>query len=265
MPFTTANGIKIYYELHGPADAEVLVLNNGVIMNAATSWAFQTPELSKHFRLLQYDCRGQGQSDHPHEPYSMEIHADDLNALLAVLDLGQAHIAGISYGGEVAQAFALKYGDKTKSLILIDTVSEVGPELKLIIQSWVHALKANDPEGFFYNSVPWNFSPAWIEANSTLLADAKERYKTLDFPAVINLCQAFFEVNFTEYLHQIEVPTCIMVGELDLVKGLRYSQILKREIPQAELHVLQGSGHASCWEVPEAFNATIIQFIKAVM
>ena len=264
MPFTSANGIQFYYELHGSENAEVLVFNNGVIMNAATSWVFQTPELSKYFHLLQYDCRGQGQSDHPREPYSMEIHADDLNALLAVLDLGKAHIAGISYGGEVAQAFALKYPEKIKSLILIDTVSEVGPELQIIIQSWVHALKANDPEGFFYNSVPWNFSAEWIKANGALLADAKERYKALDFPAVINLCQAFFEVNFTDRLHQIDVPTCIMVGEQDLVKGLRYSQILKREIPQAELHILKDSGHATCWEVPETFNSTIIQFIKSL-
>jgi 3-oxoadipate enol-lactonase len=262
MPFTSANGIQFYYELHGSEDAEVLVLNNGVIMNAATSWVFQTPELSKHFHLLQYDCRGQGQSDHPREPYSMDLHADDLNALLEALNLDQAHIAGISYGGEVAQAFALKYPEKTQSLILIDTVSEVGPELEMIIQSWVHALEANDPEGFFYNSVPWNFSPEWIKANGGLLADAKERYKDLDFAAVINLCQAFFEVNFTDRLHQIDVPTCIMVGEKDLVKGLRYAQILKREIPQAEFHILQGSGHVTCWEVPDTFNSTIIQFIK---
>jgi 3-oxoadipate enol-lactonase len=264
MPFISANGIQFYYELHGSEDAEVLVLNNGVIMNAATSWVYQTPELSKHFRLLQYDCRGQGQSDHPREPYSMDLHADDLHALLEVLKIVKAHIAGISYGGEVAQAFALKYPEQTQSLILIDTVSEVGPELEMIIQSWVHALKANDPDGFFYNSVPWNFSTEWIKANKGLLADAKERYKALDFPAVINLCQAFFEVNFTERLHQINVPTCIMVGEHDLIKGLRYSQILKREIPQAELHILKKSGHVTCWEVPDAFNSRIIQFIQSL-
>jgi 3-oxoadipate enol-lactonase len=233
-------------------------------MNAATSWVFQTAELSKHFRLLLYDCRGQGQSDHPPEAYSMDIHADDLNGLLDFLNIPETHIAGISYGGEVAQAFVLKYPQRTRSLILIDTVSEVGPELKMIIQSWVHALQANDSEGFFYNSVPWNFSPEWIQDNQALLEDAKERYKALDFPAVINLCEAFFEVDFTAQLHQISVPTCIMVGELDLVKGPRYAQIIQGEIPLAELHVLKGAGHVTCWEVPEEFNNTIIRFIKGL-
>jgi 3-oxoadipate enol-lactonase len=127
MPQIEVDGIDLYYELHGANDAPVLVLNNGIIMNAATSWVFQTKALSAHYRLLQYDCRGQGQSDHPEHPYSMEGHADDLAALLEALKIDHAHIAGISYGGEVAQAFVLKYSEKVRSLILIDTVSEVGP------------------------------------------------------------------------------------------------------------------------------------------
>ena len=82
MPEMHVNGVNLYYELHGPGDAPVLVLNNGVIMNAATSWVFQTQTLAQHYRLLLYDCRGQGSSDHPDSPYTMELHAEDLAALL---------------------------------------------------------------------------------------------------------------------------------------------------------------------------------------
>jgi len=231
MPMIRLNDIDIYYELHGLETAPVLVLNNGVIMNAATSWVHQTAALSKYYRLLQYDCRGQGQSDHPDEPYSLELHADDLAMLFDALEIENAHIAGISYGGEVAQAFALKYPAKTSSLILIDTVSEVGPELRLVIESWVDALRAEDPLAFFHVTVPWNFAPDWITANSIILEDAKERYKLLDFSALINLCQAFLAVDFTERLKKINVPTCIMVGELDLSResGMRGS--LKTPFP----------------------------------
>jgi len=261
MPKIRVNNVNLYYEFHGPEDVPVLVLNNGLIMNAATSWVFQTRPLSQHYRVLQYDCRGQGQSDHPREPYSMELHADDLAVLLDSLEIESANIAGISYGGEVAQAFGLKYPAKTRSLILIDTVSEVGPELRLVIESWVDALKVGDPLAFFNITVPWNFSPTWIAENKLVLEDAKERYKLLDFPAVINLCMAFFEVDFTNSLGEIEVPTCIVVGELDLIKGIRYANILKNAISQAELHILNGAGHASCWEKPAAFNSVILGFL----
>lgn len=261
MPKIRVNDIELYCELTGPEGAPLLVLNNGILMNASTSWGFQVGELSCCCRLLRYDCRGQGQSDHPAGPYSMELHATDLAGLLEALGFESAHIAGISYGGEVAQAFALAYPEKTLSLILADTASEVGPELRMVIESWLLAASRGDAEAFFQASVPWNFSPEFIAANPALLADARQRYQALDFPAVARLCEAFLALHLTPRLPEIKAPTCILVGEKDLLKGLSYAQILKQSLPQAELHILAGAGHASCWERPHEFNTILLGFI----
>jgi pimeloyl-ACP methyl ester carboxylesterase len=261
MPTILANGIELYYELHGHEDAPLLVLNNGIIMNAATSWILQTKPLSEHYRVLQYDCRGQGQSDHPDAPYSMEQHADDLAGLLTELRYIGAHIAGISYGGEVGQAFALKYPDRCLSLILADTVSEVGSELRTTINSWLDAARDGNAEAFFNATVQWNFSPEFIAANAELLATARERYELLDYPAVVRLCECFLELDFTARLGEIKCPTCIIVGSKDLLKGPRYAAILKNGIPHAEYHLLQGSGHATCWELPQEFNMIVLGFL----
>jgi len=255
------NDIDLYYEIHGPEDGSVLVLNNGVIMNAATSWAFQTAALSKHYRLLQYDCRGQGQSDHPEGPYSMEMHADDLSGMLEALEIEKAHIAGISYGGEVAQAFALQYSQKTISLILADTVSEVRSELRYIVEGWIDALRSGDAGVFFNATVPWNFSPEFVRAHPELMVDAQKRYALLDFQAVTQLCECFLQVDFTSRLNEIKIPTCIIVGEKDLLKGMEYAQIIKREIPGAELHIFPGAGHATCWERAAEFNTVVLGFL----
>jgi len=261
MPKASVNGIELYYELHGSESAPCLVLNNGVIMNAATSWVFQTPTLSKHYRLVQYDCRGQGQSDHPDSPYSMDMHADDLAELLNHLNIREAHIAGISYGGEVAQIFAIKYPNKVRSLILADTVSEVGPELCLVVESWIDAARTSDPDSFFNATVPWNFSSKFIHENPQVLADAKSRYALLDFPAIIRLCECFLEVDFTSRLGEIQAPTCIIVGEKDRIKGPPYAEILQNEIPHTEVHMLLEAGHATCWEAAEVFNTVILGFL----
>lgn len=264
MPIATINGINLYYELQGSEQAPVLVLNNGIIMNAATSWLFQIPDLAPHYRLLLYDCRGQGQSDHPQEEYSMEGHADDLAGLLDFLEIDQAHIAGISYGGEVAQAFAIKYPSRTRSLILADTASEVRPQLRLTIQSWLDALETGDPQAFFHVTVPWNFSAEFIQANPDLLENAKQRYAELDFPAVIRLCRCFLALDLTSRLHEINLPTCLIVGEKDWIKGIEYASILKDHIPGAELHLIPGAGHASCWENPAVFNTILLGFLAKV-
>ncbi len=261
MPEIHVNGVTLYYELHGAEESPVLVLNNGVIMNAATSWAFQTGALARRCRLLQYDCRGQGGSEHPEGPYTMGLHAYDLAALLDALGIERAYIAGISYGGEVAQAFALQYPEKVRGLILSDTVSEVGPELRLVVESWIDALHAGDPNAFFNATVPWNFSPRFIVDNPQLLEDAKKRYALLDFPAVIRLCECFLDVNFTPRLGEIFAPTCILVGELDRLKGPAYAAILRKSIPHAEFHILPGAGHATCWESPDEFNTIILGFL----
>lgn len=261
MPVLAANDTELFYELHGPEGAPVLVLNNGILMNAAASWHFQTAALARHYRVLQYDCRGQGQSEHPLGQYTMALHADDLAALLEALAIDRAHIAGISYGGEVAQAFALAYPGLVRSLILADTVSEVGPELRTIIESWLAAAKDGDADAFFAATVPWNFSPWFIAANPRLLADARARYASLDYGAVTRLCRCFLDVDFTGRLSEISAPTCIMVGARDILKGAHYAEILRLGIAGAEHHLLAGAGHASCWERPAEFNTIVLGFL----
>jgi len=261
MSIANINGVNLYYELHGPEDAPVLVLNNGILMNAAGSWVFQTAALSRHYRLLQYDCRGQGQSAHPDGPYTMALHAADLAALLDTLGIDRAHIAGASYGGEVAQAFALAYPERVRSLLLMDTTSELGPELRATAESWLAAARRADPDEFYNATVPWNFSPQFIREHGALLADARRRYALLDFPAVARLCECFLGVDFTARLGEIAAPTCIIVGALDLLKGPAYAHMLKAAIPQAELHILPEAGHASPWERPAEFNTVVLGFL----
>lgn len=265
MPTAEVNHTRLYYEWHGPERAPVLVLNNGILMNAAASWAPQRGALSQAYRVLLYDCRGQGMSAHPLAPYSMAQHADDLAALLAALGVDAAHIAGISYGGEVAQAFGLAYPQKVRSLFLADTVSEVGPELRLIIEGWRSAAALADPELFYQVTVPWNFSPAFMRAQRAVLDAARARYRELDYPAIVRLCDAFLtSVDFTAKLAAIAAPTRIVVGDLDLIKGPAYAAMLHRQIPGSDLHTIPGAGHATCWEQPAAFNALLLDHISTV-
>jgi 3-oxoadipate enol-lactonase len=264
MPFIQANQVRLYYEWHGPEAAPVLVLNNGILMNAAASWRPQTDAFAASYRVLQYDCRGQGQSDHPPGPYSMSQHADDLAALLDALAVPKAHILGISYGGEVAQAFALGHRGKVASLVLADTVSEVGPELRLIIEGWMAAASSDDADLFYLVTAPWNFSPSFIARHAQVLAAARERYRSLDLPAVARLCEAFLGVDFTARLAQLDVPACVIVGDRDLLKGLSYATVLHRALRGSSLHVIGGAGHAVTWEAPAEFNRAVLDFLARV-
>ncbi len=261
MPKLYANGINIYYELHGPEDADVLVLSNGILMSTA-SWVYQTPMLSKHYRVLLYDCRGQWQSDHPQGPYCMEQHADDLAALLDELGIRQAHIGGISYGAELSLAFALKYPDRAKTLVLSSVVSQIDPVLRGIVESWLETARSADANLFFHATYPVNFGARWIAANKALLDGARARYAALDFDAVVNLCEAFLKFDLTKELHLIKTPTLLMVGEEDILKPRKYADIIAAEMPQAEYVIVPRAGHALSWEQPEVFNSLVLGFLR---
>ncbi len=260
MPTLEANGIRIYYELHGPPDAPVLALSNGVLMSTA-SWAYQTPALSRRYRLLLYDCRGMWQSEHPPGPYSMALHADDLAALLDGLGIERAHIGGISYGAEISMLFALRYPERTRSLVLSSAVSHIEPLLDGWMRSWIAAARARDPELLFNVTYPLNFSAAWIAANQAALDTARERYAALDFDAFLELLLSFSQLDITADLHRIAAPTLVIVGEEDLLKPRQYAEIIAREIPAAELIVAPHAGHAVMWERPNLFNGLLLGFL----
>jgi 3-oxoadipate enol-lactonase len=262
MSTINANGVQIYYEQHGweNEDADVLVLSNGVLMSTA-SWMYQTPVFSKHYRLLLYDCRGMWQSEHPPGPYSMEMHADDLAALLDGLGVEQAHVAGASYGAEVSMLFAVKYPARTRSLIAAAAVSQVDPLLEGFMGSWIAATRTKDPDLLLQVVSPLTFSEAWIAANQAALDLARERYAELDYDAFLELLLSFSRLDATARLHEITAPTLVLVGEEDLLKPRKYSEIIAREIPGAEFAIVPHAGHALMWEQVGVFNTLVLGFL----
>jgi 3-oxoadipate enol-lactonase len=228
---------------------------------STASWAFQTPILSQHYRLLLYDCRGMWQSDHPPGPYSMEIHADDLAALLDALDIERAHIGGTSYGAEVSMVFALQYPQRTQSLIITSAVSQLDPLLKGMADIWIEAARAHDPDLLFKVVYPLTFSEVWIAANQETLDLARERYESLDFDALLELFLCFSRLDITADLQKITAPALVVAGELDALKSRKYSDIIAREITNAEYALIPNAGHAAMWEQAGVFNSLILGFL----
>ncbi|MBN1966184.1 MAG: alpha/beta fold hydrolase [Anaerolineae bacterium] len=262
MPVITVNGVDLYYEWQGSGEG-VLVLNNGVIANTR-SWAYQLPALMPHFRVLLYDMRGQGQSQKWAEgdpDYTWETHADDLAALLDALEVEMAHVGGISYGGELTLVFALRHPARCRKLVVADAVSHVAPLLRATIEAWILAAQSGDHELFYRSTWFWNFSESFFGDHYDFLLSRIDAAKTLDLPSVIQLCRCFNTLDVTASLGAITQPTCVLVGEQDILKPPRYARLIAEAIPNAALHILPGAGHATFWEVPDLFNQIVLDFL----
>ncbi len=111
-----------------------------------TTQSFYTflPILSKKYKILLFDFRGQGNSSKDDEKFSFEMHSDDFYRILKELNIEKINIVGVSYGGEVGLKFALKYQEFVKSLIIVTSTSEVDDEMKQKIENWINGAKTKD-------------------------------------------------------------------------------------------------------------------------
>ncbi len=121
MSKTTVNDIEIHYQLKGTGDRLLYIGGTGGDLRNKPG-IFDSP-LVDHFEVLAYDQRGFGQSSKPDAPYSMAGYADDAAGLLDAMGWDQVLVVGISFGGMVAQEFALRHPDHIQRVAMLCTSS----------------------------------------------------------------------------------------------------------------------------------------------
>ena len=260
MPMLHVNHVDLYFEFHGPESGELVILNNGVFMNTG-SWVFQLPDLAKRYRVLTYDMRGQGQSEHPESDYSLELHAEDLVALMDALGLAKAHLVGTSYGGELNLLMGIRHPERCHSLTIIASVSHSDPLLVAMIERWRLAAMLGDGPRFFRLIYADTYSEGFLSDRPDLIPMAEQRYASLDLPAAVRLIESFQRFNVTADLGRIQVPTCIVSAELDLLKPRKYGELMHRAIAGSEFHVIPGAGHVVVLERAAEVNTIILGFL----
>jgi len=119
--YVDANGVMIYYETFGQGPPLVIV-HGGPGASHDYFLPYLTP-LARQHQLIFIDERGSGRSSKLDNPsgYTVEAMADDVEAVRKELALGRIALLGHSYGGVLAQAYALKYQQNLSSLILCST------------------------------------------------------------------------------------------------------------------------------------------------
>lgn len=266
MSYFEVNGVKLFYEVKGNPDGkETVAFFNGV-MASTGSWAYQVPIFEKlGYRIILHDFKGQTMSGKPDGEYTFKQHAEEAKALFDYLEVKKLHIIGTSYGGEVAMRFAIDYPDYTKSISVIDSVSELDETLKLFIGGWKTFASIDDPEGFFWGMAPSIYGNSFIKANKEFLKSRAAALKDISrdyFKGQISLYNTFeHDLHMTDELSEIKCPALIIVGEEDILKPYKFSKLLADNIKSSEFAVIPGSGHVTIFEKPNILNTMILGFV----
>ena len=251
MQFTTSDGVDLFFEVTGESP-DVVLLND--MMMTTASWSPVVQDLSGKHGCLLHDFRGQLRSP-ARGPWNVEQHADDLVELFDHLKIEQAHIAGVSYGGEVGMIFAYTYPERVRSLTVIAATSVADDRMKVRASAAMNAA-LTEPERLV-DVVASDFSPGTIDAERARINTYPKEF----FTGYNALCDAFTALDIADNLSAIRCPTLVIAAERDVVTPVECSERISSAIPAARLHVIENAGHAVVIEKPEEVSRAILDFV----
>jgi len=277
MTFADVNGIKICYEIQGEGNPVILIHGFGVKKEV---WMCQFGPLSEKFKVIRFDNRGAGESDHPDELFTMEMLADDIRGLMDALKLEKANVVAWSLGGMFTQHFAIKYPERLNKLVLINTLpnwpggDEAG--IKMYVDGQLDSIKAyqEDPIKAFFDRAPMGYSRKF---KKEMQDDTKKKFhglfsvedyvqmKTANIPTpkdIENQANALKHHDVLDQLHLIKSETLIITADKDRQTPMSRNQIIHEKIPNSKLIVIAGAGHDSPLEKAPEINKHIIDFLS---
>jgi pimeloyl-ACP methyl ester carboxylesterase len=189
---------------------------------------------------------------------------EDITQLILALKCHPCHFVGFSMGGMVAQRIALKNPELLKSLILIDTSSE--PQDDMLRNRLLLWVAQNFGIKFLANKIMSMFFSAGFmrdKKRAHLREIWKNHFLANDQVSIAKVVRGvIFRKGMTKKLHQINLPTVIMVGANDELTDYGKSKIMHDAIEYSELRVIPRASHMSPVEEPDIVNEIIGGFLR---
>lgn len=235
-------------------------------------WDPQIEHFADRYQVIRYDLRGHGKTGPSSaSTYRMEMFADDLGALIEALDVHQMILCGLSLGGMIAQAFAMKYQPMLKALVLVDTAVSTTLTLSdkfqryILFPKWMMmaTIRLFGVERFIRFSF-WaakvTRSEAWLSRDVGTRSYLEDRMLRITMEEYMKIYHAIYEFDIVD-LETIDVPTLIAIGEHESGSVYRHAEEMRRLIPGAQKIIVPGAGHTSNMEKPAEFNTILDEFL----
>lgn len=265
MPEIQLKDVRLYCETAGEGEPLVLMPGFGA---GLWIWFKQIPAFAQKFLAVAFDPRGVARSEQRDEPLSIRTIADDVAQLLQALKIESAHILGASFGGFVAQEFAVNYPQMTRSLILCCT-SFGGPRHIPPSPQTLAAMastKGLNTDERVRENLLLAFSREYVEKNGEEIEMIIALRAQNPVPEYVYLhqLQAAIVFNAETRIGEIKTPTLVITGDDDIIVPHENSRNLAALIPGAELFIVKGGSHTFFIERAEEFNQVVVEFINKV-
>ncbi|MGB0438649.1 MAG: 3-oxoadipate enol-lactonase [Paracoccaceae bacterium] len=258
MRMAHLDGMRLHYRLDGnPKGAPVVFANS--LGTDLRLWDQVMPLLPPQFCYLRYDKRGHGLSDGPPAPYSMGMLTRDAELLMDHLGITGAIFVGLSIGGMIAQALAVKRLDLIRAVVLSNTGARIGT--RDLWQDRIDAVRAGGIESLADATMERWFSKTFRQTDdlyawrNMLVGQRAEGY--------VGCCAAIQGTDLITPTSGLRLPALGIAGSED---GATPPDLVRETlglIPGSDVALIRGAGHLPCVEAPEAYARILSDFILA--
>ena len=230
-----------------------------------TNWTRQIEALRGSFHAVAWDARGYGESGDYEGPLDFGDFAEDALRVLDRFGAERAHLVGLSMGGRIAQDVHARFPERVASLVLCDTRADFQESMTAEQRAGFIRLRQAPLEA---GKEPRDIADALVE--SLVAPGAEERARRQLWESIARLhkesylktIEASLSFDRAAEVERIRVPTLLIYGEHDTLTPPAIGRALHERIAGSEFVEIEGAGHLTNIERPEAFNAALLTFLS---
>jgi pimeloyl-ACP methyl ester carboxylesterase len=245
----------------GPA----VVLSHGTLMDH-TMFEPQIAALENRYRVVAFDHRAR--TERWHGPYDIDDLVDDCIALLDELEIERCVLGGMSLGGFMALALALRHPERLDGLMLIGSMAQdYSAEEKADIDEHLELLLREETvsEEFAAWERDLVMGATTRRESPALVRHWIDRWKTRRSAAVAAEFRSWMhKEDLTPRLAEIEIPALVVHGAEDAVLPIERGRAMAEALPNARLVAIERAGHTSTVEAPAAVTGAIERFLEEI-
>jgi 3-oxoadipate enol-lactonase len=263
MILHSPNGIDIHYDIAGSGPVVMLAHSLGSDLSI---WDAQKSALAGRRTVLTYDLRGHGSTRGTRATpgrYDFDLLAQDALDLLDALKIGTASFVGISLGGMIGQALALKAPQRLEKLVLADTTAAYPPEAQAAWPERIRQIEASGLEPLAAPTLERWFTASYRAAHPAQVSRIGAIIRNTPVAGYVGCCHAIAGLDFTARLAAVKTPTLVLVGEQDAGTPPAMARALAAGIPGARLEIIPDAAHLSNMEQADTFNRLLLEFLDS--
>lgn len=257
MPQLRANDSTFNVVLDGPSDAPCLVFSNS-LGSTHEMWAPQVESFTRHFRVLRYDTRGHGHSAVTRGPYTIELLARDVLALLDATGVERAHFCGLSMGGATGIWLATHAPERFGRFVFCNTAPWLGPPGTLLERA--AAVRSDGLAGLADATMQRWFTEEFRSSQPRTVAAIRSAFLATAPEGYAACCEALARYDEREHLGSIDRPVLVVAGLHDPAPPIATARDYASRIPGARIVELPAA-HLSNLGAAEEFNAAVLAFL----